>query len=260
MAQDSENASPTPVKRTSEQIFQRFEQTVSRPRLKPYRRHTESKEEAVALYLWNMALAEALYPALGFFEVAFRNTLHEALSEVRGTSVARDPRWFMDGSFLEERHLGQVEEVLDRLRAQGKPVDSQSTPTPVEPGRVVADLSFGFWVALYSSPYTARIFHPTVARVFPKSPHSQRVQSVLHKRLKEILDLRNRIFHQESIHHWGDLVDKHKRLQEVLGWIEPDQLAFLQALDRFEAVHRAGASAFQFNAEFAILTVAEETP
>ena len=124
----------------------------------------------------------------------------------------------------------------------------------------MADLSLGFWVALYSSPYTATIFNPTVAKVFPHSPKSQRVQSTLHTRLHEILDLRNRVFHQEPIHHWRDLADKHKRLQEVLGWIEPDQLAFLQALDRFETTHQAGPSAFQFNAEFAILTVTEEKP
>ena len=80
MSGKDQNASPSG--RSPGQVFQRFEQLVSRTRLRPYRRATPGHEEAVALYLWNVALSEALYPALSFFEIGFRNALHEALSVI----------------------------------------------------------------------------------------------------------------------------------------------------------------------------------
>ena len=89
MTQKEEKSTPS-----AENTFKDFERIVSRQRLQKYRRATKTKPEAVALYLWNVALSEALYPPIHFFEVAFRNTVHQALI----VYASNNPRWFMDAS------------------------------------------------------------------------------------------------------------------------------------------------------------------
>lgn len=262
MAQIPENATPEAAEPQSPEalrqqalVLDRFENTVSPYRFRRYLKATASREEAVALYLWNVALSEALYPALNFFEVALRNALHDALTQTHSGG----PRWFMDALLLRPHHQDQVAQALQTLRDQRKPVDpiSPTQAAPLEPQRVVAELSLGFWVNLCSGPYVAAMFPRVVNKAFPRASRSAREHHHLYPRLKEQHDLRNRIFHHEPIYHWKDLAEKHARLYELLRWIEPDQLHFLQAIDRFESVHQAGPSAHQFNAEYAALAAIE---
>ena len=245
MAQAPENASPT------EEAFKAFERRVSRIRLNRYRRATTSQEEAVALYLWNVALCEALYPALHFFEVALRNATHDALSQHYGKE-----NWFWDPSILTEgRHQQQVQEAIDKLRRdrKGHHLGEESDPRfPKEPGRVVAELSLGFWVNLYSDPYAATLVRAAAASAFPHGPEAVRLrkhQSAVYPRLRAALDLRNRVFHNEPIYHWSErivpgvaasLKARHTNLREVVSWMCPVQPTFLESLDRFEKVHDAG--------------------
>ncbi len=235
--------------------LERFENTVSAYRFRRYLKTTASKEEAIALYLWNVALSEALYPSLNFFEVALRNTLHKALSGSHGDAS----RWFMDALLLRPHHQEQVAQALQVLRDQRKPVDpiTATLPTPLEPQRVVAELSLGFWVNLCSGPYVRFMFPRIVNKAFPRASRAAREHHNLYPRLKEQLDLRNRIFHHEPIYHWRDLIEKYDRLCELLAWIEPDQLHFLRSLDRFREIHEAGPSALQFGAEYAALAAVE---
>src|SRR5689334_21061592 len=51
---------------------------VSAERIGSYRRGGADDEEALARYLWNIALCEALYPSLHFLEIALRNAVFEA--------------------------------------------------------------------------------------------------------------------------------------------------------------------------------------
>ena len=57
-------------------FFQNTVRTISRPRFDQYRAPGASDMDALSCYLWNIALAEALYPPLQILEVAFRNVLH----------------------------------------------------------------------------------------------------------------------------------------------------------------------------------------
>ncbi len=69
---------------------------------------------------------------------------------------------------------------------------------------------------------------------------------MIYPRLREALDLRNRIFHYEPIYHWTlpskamSLKERHQRLCEVISWICPVQSVFLKGLDRFREVHDEG--------------------
>jgi Abi-like protein len=258
MAQNSENASND----VSTRLFERLERTISPYRFRRYVRETQTQEEAISLYLWNIALCESLYPTLNFFEIALRNTLHRAFTETH----SQDVRWFMDPLFLKPHHQEQVAKALQSLREQRKPVDplGNNQAFPLEPERVVAELNLGFWVNLCSDAYAGTsinghlIFPYVINKAFPRASRRAREHHYLYPRLKEQMNLRNRIFHHEPIYHWRNLSEIHASLYDLLSWIEPEQIYILQAIDRFKKTYEEGASAFQFSVEYATLSAVED--
>lgn len=229
-------------------------------------RATANKQEAIALYLWNVALSETLYAPMHFFEVALRNATHQALSAHFGNN----PRWFMDMTILTEvRHQRQVQDAIVELRKKNKGhfMGQETDPSfPKEPQRVVAELSLGFWINLFSNPYTTTLVSAIAPVVFPNGPSEVvrgKRQDIIYPRLREVLDLRNRVFHHEPIYHWtfvtGDtsLTERHRRLCEIISWMCCVQPFFLQPVDSFAAVHQAGTGPLLEAAEFAFLQDAE---
>lgn len=53
--------------------------------------------DALARYLWNVALSQALYPTLGALAVGLRNNLHDELAAQYG------PSWFTRPGLLRPR-------------------------------------------------------------------------------------------------------------------------------------------------------------
>jgi len=94
---------------------------------------------ALELYRLNVAASEALYTPLHVLEVALRNRIHAVLSEALGE------HWFDTPGLLvlpnQHRQLGDAKAGLLELRR------------PIGPGRIVAALTFGFWVAMLSPTY-----------------------------------------------------------------------------------------------------------
>jgi hypothetical protein len=251
-----------------EQTFKEFERLVSKHRFRRYRRETAGKHEAVSLYLWNIALSEALYPAFHFFEVTLRNATHQALSTHHGGNT----RWFMDYTVLTQaRHQQQVMDAIEELRKQGKKHfvgNIADTDFPKEPPRVVAALSLGFWVNLYSDPYVRSIMIPIADKVFangPKEVVRDKRQDIIYPRLRDILELRNRVFHHEPIYHWTlpnarpSLMERYEKMCEVIGWMCPVQRTFLGEMDRFIKVHDAGRQPYLEATELAFLQEAERS-
>jgi hypothetical protein len=247
---------------SQEQTFKDFERLVSKQRFRRYRRATASKQEAVALYLWNVALSEALYPAFHFFEVTLRNATHLGLTALHGGNT----RWFMDVAVLnQERHQRQVMDAIEELRKQGKGHfvgEDTDRDFPKEPPRIIAELPLGFWVNLYSAPYADSIVTPIAANVFPNGPKEvvrSAKQDILYPRLRAVLQLRNRVFHHEPIYHWAlpdarpSLMERYEEMREVIGWMCRVQPLFLDGIDGFVKVYNAGRNAYRDAAEFAFL-------
>jgi hypothetical protein len=250
-----------------EKTFKAFERLLSRQRFQRYRRDTANKQEAVALYLWNVALCESLYPAFQFFEIALRNATSQAIALHNGNN----PRWFMGQAVLTEpKHRKQVKGALTNLvkKNKGRFLGSDSDPYyPREPYRVVAELTLGFWINLYSDPYATTLVQTIVAEVFPNGPKEVKTdkrQDVIYPRLLEILNLRNRAFHHEPIYHWTYVSDntslfaRHSRLWEVISWMCQVQPFFLQAIDRFVRVHNGGSKPYLDEVSFAFLQNEEQ--
>ncbi|MGV8038860.1 MAG: hypothetical protein AB2L07_01845 [Thermoanaerobaculaceae bacterium] len=178
--------------------------------------------DALALYAWNMALCEALYPALHALEVAVRNSVHTAFSKGLGAN------WYEN---LERPELERVAAAKASLAEEGK---------SIEVSRVIAQLPLGFWTGLLTKRYEQRLWPRFMQSAFPLMPRSQRTRHVVHGRLDDLRNLRNRVFHHEPVWHWKDLPDKHHQLWEVTGWTNQELAELVAFVDRFPEVHRAG--------------------
>lgn len=120
--------------------FALMRHALSDARLDAYRAGTTDGDlDLLARYAWNTALSAALYPSLQGIEVALRNTLDAAVARIGG------PSWFdLQTILVEPWAQGKVIEAKQKLARQRK---------PIEPGRVVAELDFGFWTSLLNVAY-----------------------------------------------------------------------------------------------------------
>src|SRR5215208_2950887 len=112
--------------------------TLSPVRLHRFVSEAGSLVNGLRLYRWNAQVASAYWTPLHFMEVAVRNAVHDSLTSHFGT-----PQWYEDvnapgrgAGWLYEYEQGAVEKAISKIHL------------PVTPGKVVAELHFGFWVGL----------------------------------------------------------------------------------------------------------------
>lgn len=165
-------------------------------------------DRAVDLYRWNAAVSGALWEALGHGEVVLRNAIHDALT-VRHERLRRSGHWYDDPTYeLEQRARDDIAAGVRRIRrAGGRP----------EPGKVVAELSFGFWRYLLARRYTATLW-PAVRPHFPHLAGADR--RLLEAPVARLHSLRNRVAHHEPLLA-EDLPGRYTDLLTVIGAVDP---------------------------------------
>jgi hypothetical protein len=207
----------------------RFTAAVMPARLNAYRQPGLSDLDVICCYLWNLSLSEALYPSLQTFEIGLRNALHNGLAFRFGRQDWYDhPRHFLDPTAT-----SAIADAKKELSIAGK---------PFEPGRIVAELSFGFWTSLFNRKYeqpATRLWPQLVQRVFPHRPSHIFTRDHVAKRVESIRRLRNRAFHHERILHWP-LQNCHADLLDAIYWISPTLHHAAVASDRFPTIYRQG--------------------
>src|SRR5699024_6516955 len=138
-----------------------------------------------------------------------RNSLHASLTNLYGS-----PNWFSLPGLLESGDSRAVAKVTSRIRGEGKAATVD---------RIVSELNFGFWVALLSTPYDARLWRPNNARAlkqsFPRVPRRFRRRHVIYKRYNHLRQFRNRVFHHETIWNRVTLPQDYHKLCEAISWI-----------------------------------------
>lgn len=129
----------------------RIAATLSRERFAPYLRATGGDlHAAVRLYEWNLAASGALYEALGILEVVLRNALSVQLGVHHGALAGQ---WFDDPlGVLSDLAHDDIAAARNRVRKLRR---------PETPGRVVAELNFGFWKFLLAKRYEATLWRAT---------------------------------------------------------------------------------------------------
>ncbi|SCF36144.1 hypothetical protein GA0074695_6079 [Micromonospora viridifaciens] len=191
----------------------------SDPRLEPYLQAAKRNALlAESLYWWNIKVSQAFYLPLGRLEVAVRNALHDQLQ-------ARYQRtdWWVAAP-LRESSIRLIQQARDKCQRRGSGLPSTDD--------IVAQLSFGFWVALISTGYDRGLWVPTLHKAFPR--YSGR-RAELHRNLDTMRLLRNRIGHQEPIHH-RDLATDHSKIYRLLNYLSPELAAGVRLRDEVPAV------------------------
>lgn len=212
-------------------VFSELADALATRRLRPYRQTGDSDLDVVTRYVWNIKLCESFYTPLQNLEVALRNSLHEAISRQTGDALwlRHNPSW------LETEQRDQISQAHSLLRRRHK---------PLEPGRIVAELTFGFWTGLLRTEYEQVLWPILIVSVFPHFPPHQRPRHVIAQRLTNVRHLRNRVSHHEPIWKMADLAVRHQQISEAMGWISPALLTINQSCDDFNHV---ASSAFQLS-------------
>ncbi|OJU62056.1 MAG: hypothetical protein BGO01_16825 [Armatimonadetes bacterium 55-13] len=204
---------------------------IAADRFDAFRRPGDADElDALARYVWNMELCRELQTPLHALEVCFRNRLHNALTAAKGR-----PDWFNDETLLsldEQSNVIRAKKTLERLRR------------PFAPGRVIAELNFGFWTGLYGSDHEINIVRPTLTSTFPHLVGRARRATVASP-LREARLLRNRISHHEHICFDVALPSKHAQIITLIQWMSPEIHDVVAISDQFGRVYGATWTAYR---------------
>ena len=206
---------------------QQVESILAPERMDVYRQDGAAPATTLARYLLNMALCESLYSPLQFAEIALRNAIHSCLTARCGMAS-----WYDAVPALPAWQQKQLDEARQKLRTHGK---------PITPGRMVAELQFGFWTGFFNKSHGGTgLGHALASQAFAHAPGPEQDMKKLDTLWTRIRVLRNRVFHHKRIIHWKDLDEQHAAILRVIGWISPELHEMAGVLDRFTALRRDG--------------------
>lgn len=180
-------------------------------RLRSYLSVTSTRSAAVELYEWNMHASASVMELTGVVEVIARNAMDIELT-TRTASRHQGAVWF-DAVRLDSQGTLDLQKARERATRKGK--------RPETHGRVVAELSFGFWRYLVESRYLTTLWTPALHRAFPHGADDILTrQREVRKRMQQLHFVRNRAAHHEPIHA-RDLERDHDYAIELLSWMSP---------------------------------------
>lgn len=194
--------------------------TLSADRLAPFLAWAEGDfDRALHGYETDLRASEAFHIPLHSVEIALRNVVDVAMSEVYGEN------WLFAGGELMRDTVEEIAKAATKLR---------DVPEVRLHGAVIAELSFGFWVALLGPRYDATLWRRALHRAFRSSGRSMR-RDLVHSRFNMIRRFRNRVAHHEPI--WGkDLLALHGEILEAIDWMCPLTADRTGSLSRVPAV------------------------
>lgn len=212
---------------------QALERAISPNRLQTYTAAAATTSaDVLELYLWDRDLAAAAIADIAILEVAMRNAMNRALEHLAGR-----PDWYVDDIGLDNRSQRAVAKAWAQVPA------SRRTP-----GRVVAQLMFGFWRDLLEAggatgdgprKTTAdyeNLWRQHIRTAFPGgraiagAEGQQFTRSWTLSVVKEVHALRNRAAHHEPLINGFPMPGENRRLSAQQGHQACVKLASL--LDR----------------------------
>lgn len=179
---------------------------------------------ALRLYLWNAQVGEAFYLPIQAAEVALRNGINIALSNIYTRNWWECKSLF---DLLDEERRGDLTLVFRRIRNRHQELCT---------GQVVAGLSFGFWVGILDGRYNPPIWGGQLRLAFPNLPEGRSRKS-LHTSVRNVATLRNRISHHEPL-IGRDILADFSNLMALLEWICPAKAGWIKRHCRIPQITR----------------------
>lgn len=223
-------------------------ENISLDRLSSYR-YNDSDDLSLILsrYIYNVQISESFYPIIAALEVALRNRLYNAVAELKGQN------WLLEE--INQQIILSDNERNILLEAYKKVKRKHNSPSI---GAIIAELTFGFWVNLCKKSYKNSLWDKQdfFSNVFPdfdnyfSSPTWDKTK-VIFPELKEILRLRNRIFHHEIIiNNKIGIENCYNKTHKVLYSLSKDYAEIFENSFRFKDIikqkpqqlHKSGTS------------------
>jgi len=166
---------------------------------------------AVALYDWNTTASASVLATTAMVEVIVRNALDRSLTAWARRKGGPDCSW-LDVAPLDAQ--GRADVAKARVRA------TRAGRDPEKHGKVVAELSFGFWRYLVATRYLTALWIPGLHRAFPYGERDLRGRrQAVERALQNLLLVRNRAAHHEPIHR-RDLARDLRDAIQIVGWVD----------------------------------------
>ena len=186
-----------------------IERIISSERLEPYiRYHEDNFDKALEHYKANIEISEAFYPMLSILEVGLRNNMDYQL-----TLKFNDDNWFENNEFIKIASSYQIDSISDARK------NIYREKKVVTPGKIIAELSFGFWTSLFDAKFEMSLWK-NLRLAFPNCPKRIRQRKTMSAKFNGIRKLRNRIFHHEAITWNLGVVNNYKNeIIEGIDWL-----------------------------------------
>jgi hypothetical protein len=186
------------------------------------------RSRALALYEWSTSLNAALLHDFAHLEVGLRNMYNTALM---GAATVGDSHW-LDSTSADQLFpssvAGNARTHRDIATARGN-AGGSAAPT----GKVIAELTFGFWVFLTSRRHEPLVWLPHLADAYPNG--TSRVQ--VHRGLGDLLNARNRVAHHEpaTVRSGREIV---RRIRGHARYVSPELAQHIDATSTVESIIR----------------------
>jgi hypothetical protein len=240
--------------------FADLEQAISPPRANRYLQSAidpstglPDPAAALALYEYNSALSAATWATIADVEVVLRNAVADAIaghhSTIRANPTHRwydDPPWFTTGKWFTTETAKSIRLAMKRVKDPGPGAGAR----PGE-GRVLAELTLGFWRYLLVPRYEHSLWNPAIRSRFPALGHLSGSDSrkTVHDRVEKLNYLRNRVAHHEPIYEPFAIPGHATPVEatlivvdaiELISWSNPTAAAWITARSTVAAVAAAG--------------------
>lgn len=189
------------------------------------------QDRALALYEWNAQLSAALFRDLAHVEVALRNAYDTAMS----TRWPGPGHWSSAGPVLfaplhRRRGSGQVDINTQQRDALARAV-AKAGGTTAPPGKVIAELMFGFWRYLSSAAHEKSLWVPYLYPAFRPATDRRTVDAAVGR----LHDVRNRVAHHEHLLQ-TDVAGRYADCVLITDLINAELAQHLQATSRVPAL------------------------
>jgi hypothetical protein len=212
--------------------YEQLEEFVSKPRLDRYLVSCgNSKDRAKRLYEANIMLCQAFYPVLNLLETFLRNSINDKLTAyfADGAWIINQKAGFMNDASLTPNYWLKNQVIIAENNTRGT----------ITPGKIVSEQTFGFWTSFFERRHY-KLVRGHVIHCFPHKPAIINKDDIANM-LRDIRELRNRIYHNEGICFNNITIDfAHAKkvkdeINNLLEWMDADLKIYVKQFDNIEA-------------------------
>jgi len=162
---------------------------------------------------------------LAILEIGLRNNIDFQLKRKFSTE-----KWFENPEFIKIVSRFQIDKITD---AQNSILREKKSITP---GKIIAELSFGFWTSLLDSRFEKTLWK-NLRLSFPNCPKNLRQRKTMSSKFNGIRKFRNRIFHHESVSwNYSALRNYRDEIIEGIDWLDKELLEWSDELFRTNSI------------------------